>query len=58
MEYDHLTNEELLRYADGQSGLIKTLCERIEMLMRDVQDLEHPTQLSLFKDDENGNTSN
>lgn len=58
MNYDHLTNEELLRFADGQSGLIKTLCERLEMLMRDVYELEHPTQLSLFEEPNHGNTTN
>lgn len=55
MTYDHLTDEELLRYADGQTGLIKALCERLEMRMRDVYELEHPDQLKLFEDCKNGN---
>lgn len=31
MIYDNLTDEELIREADGQSGLIKALSERLEM---------------------------
>lgn len=31
MTYDHLTDDELIRQADGQSGLIKALSERLEM---------------------------
>jgi predicted HAD superfamily Cof-like phosphohydrolase len=31
MTYDHLTDSELIREADGQSGLIKALSERLEM---------------------------
>ena len=53
MTYDHLTDEELLRHADGQSGLIKALSERLEMRMRDVEDLQPPSnirQLELFGD--------
>jgi hypothetical protein len=58
MNYDSLTDEELIRYADGQSGLIKVLSERLEMRLRDVEDLirhvpdADPRQLNLFKDDD------
>jgi hypothetical protein len=55
MNYDNLTDEELIRVADGQSGLIKVLSERLEMRLRDMQDLAHtmpdPKQLNLFEDD-------
>jgi hypothetical protein len=57
MNYDSLTDEELIRYADGQSGLIKVLSERLEMRLRDVEDLirhvpdADPRQLNLFEDD-------
>ena len=30
-QYDNLTDDELLRVADGQAGLIKALAERLEM---------------------------
>jgi hypothetical protein len=57
MIYDNLTDEELIRYADGQSGLIKVLCERLEMRLRDMQDLAYtmpdPRQLNLFEEDDN-----
>jgi hypothetical protein len=57
MNYDNLTDEELIRFADGHSGLIKVLSERLEMRLRDVQDLAHtmpdPQQLNLFEDDKN-----
>jgi predicted HAD superfamily Cof-like phosphohydrolase len=32
--YDNLTDDELIREADGQSGLIKALSERLEMRQR------------------------
>ena len=55
MNYDNLTDEELIRFADGHSGLIKVLSERLEMRLRDMQDLAHtmpdPQQLNLFEDD-------
>jgi hypothetical protein len=58
MTYDHLTDDELLRHADGQSGLIKALSERLEMRIRDAEDLAHPMpdpsnirQQDLFGDD-------
>jgi hypothetical protein len=55
MNYDNLTDRELIRFADGQSGLIKVLCERLEMRLRDMEDLAHtmpdPKQLNLFEDD-------
>lgn len=31
MRYENLTDDELIRQADGQSGLIKALSERLEM---------------------------
>lgn len=56
MNYDNLTDRELIRFADGQSGLIKVLCERLEMRLRDMEDLTHtmpdPKQLNLFEDDD------
>jgi hypothetical protein len=56
MNYDNLTDKELIRVADGQSGLIKVLSERLEMRMRDVEDLirtiPDPKQLNLFEDDD------
>jgi hypothetical protein len=57
MNYDNLTDEELIRYADGHTGLIKVLSERLEMRLRDVEDLirhapdANPKQLNLFEDD-------
>lgn len=56
MNYDNLTDEELIRFADGQSGLIKVLSERLEMRLRDMQDLSRTMpdsrQLNLFGDDD------
>ena len=56
MNYDNLTDKELIRFADGHSGLIKVLSERLEMRMRDVEDLirtiPDPKQLNLFEDDD------
>lgn len=52
--YDNLTDEELLRVADGQAGLIKALAERLEMRLRDLEDHFEPRladddkQLKLF----------
>ena len=54
MNYDNLTDEELIRFADGHSGLIKVLSERLEMRLRDMHDLAKqtdPRQLNLFEDD-------
>ena len=57
MNYDNMTDEELIRFADGHSGLIKVLSERLEMRLRDVEDfIDHmpdanPRQLNLFEDD-------
>jgi hypothetical protein len=55
MNYDNLTDKELIRFADGHSGLIKVLSERLEMRMRDVEDLirtiPDPKQFNLFEDD-------
>jgi predicted HAD superfamily Cof-like phosphohydrolase len=34
MTYDHLTDDELIREADGQGGLIKALSERLDMKQR------------------------
>jgi hypothetical protein len=39
MTYDNLTDDELIREADGQSGLIKALSERLEMRQRMYRDL-------------------
>jgi hypothetical protein len=51
-----LTDEELIRYADGHTGLIKVLSERLEMRLRDMEDLSRttpdPKQLNLFEDDD------
>jgi malate synthase len=44
MNYDNLTNDELIRVADGQAGLIKALAERLEMCMRDLEDMNAPTR--------------
>lgn len=58
MNYDNLTDEELIRFADGHSGLIKVLSERLEMRLRDVEDLTRhasdvdPKQLKLFGDND------
>jgi hypothetical protein len=58
MNYDNLTDEELIRFADGHSGLIKVLSERLEMRLRDVEDLirhvpdADPNQLKLFGDND------
>jgi len=55
MTYDHLTDKELLRHADGQSGLIRALSERLEMRIRDVEEMQTPPsnirQQELFGDD-------
>ena len=54
MIYDNLTDEELLRVADGQAGLIKALAERLEMRLRDLEEhskpipVEDDRQLKLF----------
>jgi hypothetical protein len=36
-----MTDEELIRYADGQGTLVRVLCERLEMRLRDIEELEH-----------------
>ena len=55
MNYDNLTDKELIRIADGHTGLIKVLSERLEMRLRDMEDLSRtmpdPKQLNLFEDD-------
>ena len=58
MIYDNLTDDELIREADGQSGLIKALSERLEMRQRMYRDLLeeerdptkplHPAQREMF----------
>jgi len=58
MIYDNLTDDELIREADGHSGLIKALSERLEMRQRMYQDLLeeerdptkplHPAQREMF----------
>lgn len=60
MNYDNLTDEELIRFADGHSGLIKVLSERLEMRLRDMEDLAKqtdPRQLNLFEDDDAGHSN-
>jgi len=43
MTYDNLTDPELLRFADAHYAdpLIKALTERLEMRLRDIDELEH-----------------
>jgi hypothetical protein len=43
MNYDNLSDGELLRYADTyyDKPLIKALIERLEMRLRDIDELEH-----------------
>lgn len=53
MTYDHLTDKELLRHVDGMPGLTKALAERLEMRLRDIEDLEHALGKRLPKDDHN-----
>ena len=58
MIYDNLTDDELIREAEGQSGLIKALSERLEMRQRMYRDLLeeerdptkplHPAQREMF----------
>lgn len=56
MNYDNLTDKELLRVADGQAGLIRALAERLEMRLRDLEERDvevrgkpfNPSQLDLF----------
>jgi hypothetical protein len=53
MIYDNLTDDELIREADGHSGLIKALSERLEMRQRMYRDLleeepRNPDQQELF----------
>ena len=55
MNYDNLTDRELLRFADGQAGLIRALAERLEMRLRDLEERdievrtpEDPAQMKLF----------
>lgn len=61
MNYDHLTNEELLRVIDrSESSNVRTLCERLEKQMekfkqltyeeRDCHGKINTDQLSLFGD--------
>jgi len=55
-----MTDEELIRFADGQSGLIKVLSERLEMRLRDMEDIAKqtdPRQLNLFEDDNAGHSN-
>lgn len=55
MTYDNMTDDELIRHADGQSGLIKALSERLEMRQRMYRDLlaeeippTNPAQQEMF----------
>lgn len=43
MTLDNLTDSELLRYADAHynNPLIKALIERLEIRLRDIDELEH-----------------
>jgi hypothetical protein len=43
MIYDNLTDAELLRAADTfhREALVKALTERLEMRLRDIDELEH-----------------
>jgi len=43
MTIENLTDAELLRYADAHynNPLIKALIERLEMRLRDIDELEH-----------------
>jgi hypothetical protein len=43
MTYENLTDPELLRFADAHyaNPLIKALTERLEMRLRDIDELEH-----------------
>lgn len=39
--YDHLTDDELLRVLrTNYDPLVRALCERLEMRLRDIDDLE------------------
>jgi len=51
MNYDMLTDEELIRHADGQGKLVQVLCERLEMRLRDIEDLAHQLGKQLPKND-------
>jgi hypothetical protein len=53
MTYDNLTDQELLRHVDGMTGLTKVLAERLEMRLRDIEELEHALGKRLPKDDNN-----
>lgn len=43
MIYENLSDSELLRFADAHIAdpLIKALAERLEMRLRDIDELEH-----------------
>ena len=53
MLYDNLTDQELLRHVSGEAGLVKVLAERLEMRLRDIEELEHALGKRLPKDDTN-----
>ena len=55
MNYDRLTDQELLRYADRQLSIVQALCERLEMRIRDIEELEHLLGRQLPKDDRDPN---
>jgi hypothetical protein len=54
MIYDNLTDDELIREADGHAGLVKALSERLEMRLRDAEEMQTPPsnlrQLDLFEE--------
>ncbi len=49
--YDNLTDDELLRQADGHAGLIKALAERLEMRLRDAEERDKPVKTLMDEDD-------
>jgi hypothetical protein len=62
MIYENLTDDELIRAADGHAGLVKALSERLEMRLRDVEELNitpskirqpNPNQPDLFEESQN-----
>lgn len=53
MIYDNLTDQELLLHVSNERGLVKVLAERLEMRLRDIEELEHALGKRLPKDDPN-----
>ena len=46
--FNHLTDAELLRVAEGQAGLIKALAERLEIRIRDIEDIGSENDRTLY----------